>query len=430
MKNKKFWVSLLAGFLAVVMLLSLVVGVIPLLVGAEEWDDKSSSEMQDIIDGLEDEKKEIKDQIKELKKQIKDNMSEMQKIVAQKDVIDQEIALMYQQIDLVNEQIRAYGLLIADKQAELERAQTRYTDLNTQYKARIRAMEEEGEISYWSVLFKASSFSDLLDRLNMIEEIAAADQRRLKQLNEAAEQVAKAQQILTLEKQALEGSKEELLLLEEDLQIKRAEADELLMDLNALGEEFEAQIAAGEDEVEALLQQIAKAEDAYDAAKDREYQQWLSTSVPPTTKPKPSSGGSTTPPAPNPGGWVMPCRYSRVSSPYGWRIHPVYKIWKFHSGIDLAASSGTPIYASRSGKVTVAKYDKSAGNYVTINHGDGFSTSYLHMTHDVVEVGEYVSAGQLIGYVGSTGVSTGAHLHFTMYYKGETVNPADYINFG
>ena len=127
--------------------------------------------------------------------------------------------------------------------------------------------------------------------------------------------------------------------------------------------------------------------------------------------------------------WVMPCNYVYLSSPYGWRIHPVYGTSKFHSGVDLAAPGGNPIFASRSGTVTIATYSDSAGYYVTVNHGDGFSTSYLHMTHYIVSPGQYVAAGQVLGYVGSTGVSTGNHLHFSIYYNGNTQNPADYINF-
>ena len=116
-----------------------------------------------------------------------------------------------------------------------------------------------------------------------------------------------------------------------------------------------------------------------------------------------------------------------MSSAYGWRIHPVYGGKKFHYGIDLANSSGTPIIATRDGKVTVAKYSSSAGYYVTLNHGDGFSSQYMHMTHYIVKVGQSVSAGQVIGYMGSTGASTGPHLHFSILYNGSHVNPANYI---
>ncbi len=427
MRNKKFWISLLAGILAAVMLLSLLAGIVPAVSAA------SSSQIKDQINDLKDQKKDLQSQIDALQDQVKDNMTEMEGIVAQKNAIDQEIALMYQQIQNVDSQIQAYGLLIADKQEELETAQSRQEELTRLNKERIRAMEEQGTLSYWSVLFKASSFSDLLDRMNMIQEIQRADERRIAELTAVAEKVAAAQAEMETEKVALEATKTELNDMQAKLELKREESDALLQQLNAKGEEYEAKIEAGEDDIEDLLQQIAQKEKEYDIAKDKEYRQWLSTSVPPTTKPRPNTGGSSTvtPPSNVVAGikWTMPCRYTKFTSAYGYRVHPVYGTWKFHSGVDLAGSKGTPIYASRSGTVTTATYHKSMGNYVTINHGDGFSTSYLHMTHDVVSKGQYVTAGQVIGYMGSTGTSTGPHLHFTIYYNGQTVNPADYINF-
>jgi murein DD-endopeptidase MepM/ murein hydrolase activator NlpD len=127
--------------------------------------------------------------------------------------------------------------------------------------------------------------------------------------------------------------------------------------------------------------------------------------------------------------WVLPTSYTRVSSAYGWRTHPVYGDKRFHHGIDLSASSSTPIVAVRDGTVKVATYSSSAGYYVNIDHGDSFMSRYLHMTHYIVSPGQKVSAGQVIGYVGSTGTSTGPHLHFGLYINGASVNPADYIRF-
>lgn len=429
MKNKKFWVSLLAGIMAAVMLLGLVASIIPAASAA------SSSQIKEQIKDLKGQKAELQDQIDALEDQVKENMTEMEGIVAQKNAIDQEINLMYQQIQNVDSQLQAYGLLIADKQEELEAAQAHQEELTALNKERIRAMEEQGTLNYWSVLFKASSFSDLLDRMNMIQEIQKADERRIAELTAAADQVAAAQEALEAEKAELETTKTELADIQVELEIKRAESDSLLQELNAKGKEYEALIEEGEDDIEELLKEIAKKEKEYDIAKDREYKQWLSTSVPPTTKPKPNTGNSGSsnnkPPANVVAGikWTMPCNYTLFTSPYGYRVHPVYGTWKFHSGVDLAGPKGTPIYASRSGTVTTATSHKSMGNYVTINHGDGFATSYLHMTHYIVKKGQHVSAGQVIGYMGSTGVSTGPHLHFTIYYNGETVNPADYINF-
>ncbi len=422
MKNRKLFVSIMAGILALVMVLSIIFMVVPTIAGAAS----TSSELKQQLDALKADKAEIDGKIKELESQLSGNLNEMEQIVAQKNVIDQEIFMLHEQVNNINSQIATYALLIADKQEELEAAEARLAELNEKNKERIRAMEEDGTLSYWSVLFQANDFADLLDRLNMVEEIAASDQRRLEEMSEAAETVANAKAELETEMAVLEQTKEELKQSEETLQAKRTEADALLTQLIATGAEYEALLDSAEQDVEDLLNKIEDKEEEYDNAK---YQEWLATSVPPTTKP-PQFAGGTAGEGNTVGGitWLVPCNYSSFSSPYGWRIHPVYGDWRFHSGVDLGASSGTPIIATRSGIVTLAEYSWSAGYWVTIDHMDGYESKYLHMTHYIVSKGDYVSAGQVIGYVGSTGTSTGPHLHFGIYYNGNSVNPANYIN--
>ena len=126
--------------------------------------------------------------------------------------------------------------------------------------------------------------------------------------------------------------------------------------------------------------------------------------------------------------WLRPCSYRKLTSPFGQREAPTAGASTYHEGVDLAGPEGTPIYATRAGVITTARNSSSGGNYVTINHGDGFSSSYLHLRNYVVKRGQAVSAGQLIGYMGSTGISTGSHLHFAIYYNGRAVNPAKYVN--
>lgn len=419
MKKRKIWVSILAGFLAAVMLLSLIVSLIPTTVSAA-----SSSEIKKQLEALKDEKKEIQAKIKEVQDQYDANSEEISGMVAQKDAIDQEIGLLHEQVSNINDQLAAYSQLIADKQDELDAARYHLAQLNIKHKERVRAMEEEGELSYWSIIFKANSFGDLLDRLSMIQEINASDRRRLEEMSAAAEKVATAQEELTAEKADLETAREELDATEAELEDKRAQADQLLTDLIAKGLEFQAIIDESEELQDDLMQQIAKSEKELKAA---QYQEWLATYVPPTTKP---STGSTTPStqAPSSSGWVKPLSSYSITSPFGMRIHPIHKVWKMHNGVDMSAPQGTPIYAAKSGKVTTTSYQAGgAGYYVSINHGDGFASIYMHMTHYIVSPGQYVSAGQVIGYVGSTGGSTGPHLHFGISHNGSYVNPMDYV---
>lgn len=451
MKNRKKLVSILAGIMAAIMILSLLFSVIPAAHAA------SSSEIQKQINALKDKKKELGQRRNELEAEIKANDDEITQMVAQKNVVDQEIGILYAEIANINQQISAYNLLIADKQDELDAAEARYDELSIKNKERVRTMEEEGELSYWAVLFKANSFSDLLDRLNMVEEIAAADQRRLEALREAANAVEEAKAVLQVEKDALESTRAELAESEAELEAKREEANQIILDLIAKGADFEKLLIEAEDEADALNQDISDLEKEYKEAKASEeeayWAAYWATYVPPTTAPTEpptqattsSNNGATeapsgseettatTPPAastpPSSEGWIVPCSYIYVSSPFGERESPTAGASTYHQGIDLAAPEGTPIRAVRSGTVTAARYGSSGGYQVVINHGDGYSSAYLHMTHYIVGAGQKVTQGQVIGYVGSTGISTGNHLHLEILYNGKRQNPAAYIPF-
>lgn len=434
MKDRKKRIhSILALILALVMVFGIVGMIVPMVADAAE--DKSSSQIQKEIDALKKEKESLQSEINELQGQMSTQMDSMEAVVAQKNLIDQEIFLLYEQITNTNAQIMAYGVLIADKQAELDEAEANLSQLQEQNKTRIRAMEKNSSTSYWSVIFKADNFLDMLDRLKAIFKINQADQKLIRDLSEAADQVTRVKDELQGQKDQLEQTKKELEATQVEMEAKRAEADELLAELVTEYEGYESLVEAAEQDKAKLNSEIDDLEEAYEDAKDREYQkwyeQWLQSQ--PSSKPSTgtSSGGGTagTGSVTNGITWLIPCNYTRISSPYGWRIHPVYGDYRFHHGIDLSAPSGTPIYATRSGKVTIATYSSTAGYYVNVDHGDGFMSRYLHMTHYVVSPGQQVSAGQLLGYVGSTGTSTGPHLHLSIYYNGASVNPADYIKF-
>ena len=396
----------------------------------------SSDEIQDQIQELEAQNQQIEEELAELEQQTLDNYSEMEEVVRQKGNIDHQVALLNAQIQVTQEQISAYAVLIADKQSELDQAQARLTELSEKNRERIRAMEENGSLSYWSVLFKANSFSDFLDRLNMMDEIARADRQRLEDMNQAAKAVAEANQMLQSQKAQLEQTKESLDLSKAQLEVKRQESDALLADLVSRGVEFQMLLEEGEERLAQQMQELAQREMEYTEALQREWE-----AAHPSTQPEePDQGssegsgdwdsGESSGPVYS-GDWVVPCSYVYVSSPFDpYRLHPILGYVRPHNGIDLAASMGTPVYATRSGTVTVADYEwDGAGNYVYINHGDGFSSVYMHMDYYIVSVGEYVSAGEVIGYVGTTGLSEGPHLHFGIAYNGAYVNPAGYISF-
>ena len=439
MKNRKRIVAILAGVMAGIMILSLLLSILPTRVFAA-----SSSEIRKQINALQEDRKDIKNQISDLKEQYEATSDEIADMVARKNIIDQEIGLLHTEIININEQLSAYSVLIADQQEELDRAQARFDQLNEDCKTRIRAMEEEGTISYWAVLFKANSFSDLLDRLNMVEEIASSDTRRLQELSEAAKAVEDAQAELAQEKSELEVTRDELDAAQAELDAKRAEADELILQLIAKSEDLKLQEDHLMQEDEELLAAIALKEQEYNEAKEAEWIAYMSTYVPPTTQApsipisnpdgsnNASNGGSES----NSGGgsvnvgssWIVPCSYKKLTSPIGLRDTGIAGASTYHQGVDLSANSGTPIVASRGGTVTTATYGNSAGYYVTINHGDGFSSIYMHMSNYIVSAGQTVSQGQTIGYVGKSGVASGYHLHFGIAYNGSYVNPCNYVS--
>lgn len=391
-----------------------------LLAGNLSAEAASSSEIREQINEMEEKEDALRQQMGDLEGKLADNLAEIEQIVAQKDVIDQQVTLLVESIDIANNQIAAYAVLIADKQEELDQAEQHLAQLNEKYKTRIRAMEEEGELSYWSILFQASSFSDFLDRLDMVQEIASADQRRLQQLSDAAAAVADAKEVLTREKASLEVSRQELEAAQIILTEKQAQADALMQELLARGEEFEELLDQSEAEQEKLMEEIAKLEDEFDEAA---YQEWLATYVPPTE----ATEAPETQPTVSDSGWLTPVPYYTLTSPFGMRLHPILGYYRMHNGVDMACAEWTPIYATRGGQVTIAKYSSSAGNYVQISHGDGYASVYMHMVQYVVNAGDYVAQGQLIGYVGNTGLSKGNHLHFGISYNGTYVNPMEYI---
>lgn len=374
----------------------------------------TSKEIQEEIDALEEKNAEIQAQIDAIQSQYDANYEDMADMVEQKSLIDQEIALLSNKIETTNEQIAAHSQLIADTQDQLEEAQEELRELSEAHRERIRVMEEQGNTSYWEVIFGANSFMDLLDRLTMVEEIDAADRKRIEQMRIASDIVTATQTTLEDEKEDLEATKEALAEDQEALEEKRAESDELLYDLEQKVEEYEVLLAQSEVLQDELMEEIAAKEKELSQAK---YDEELAKLALQGENP-PSSAT-----------WITPVSGWTLSSPFGMRLHPILGYYRMHNGIDMACNQGTPIYATRAGTVTVASYQAGgAGNYVSINHGDGFASIYMHMTNYVVSAGQTVSQGQLIGYVGSTGISTGPHLHFGVSYAGTYVNPLAYIS--
>ncbi len=383
----------------------------------------NSSQLKKELDALKNEAQEIINQGIALQKQLDANSEKTQTTITQKSAIDQQISITEAEIQNTNAQIQQYSLLIAEKQNELEEAMKEQEELNRKYQARLRAMEETGSVSYWAILFKANSFSDLLSRIDSIREVAESDQRMLDELQLIADEIAADRAEMEAELKAQEEAKALLAEKEQTLLAQRQEADQLLKQLKIETDNLTELYKANEEAEAAARAEAMKKQAEYEAQLSKEQAAALAQQNKNNVAGSGFSGNVT----PGTSGFSRPLGSISVTCAYGWRIHPIWKDRRFHTGVDLAANQGAPIYAIAAGTVTTATYGDANGYYVSIAHGGGYGSLYAHMTNYTVSVGQSVSQGQIIGYVGSTGWSTGPHLHFEIHKSGNTVNPMDYI---
>ena len=225
-------------------------------------------------------------------------------------------------------------------------------------------------------------------------EHAQAEQEQLSALEIISQEMEKTKVELEAEKQALQEKQQELANT-------MTETQQLLTQLGAVKQEsqnLQDLLDKAETQNSAVADKIGALEEALDHVQKQEQQRWL-----------------------------LPIQYDVCTSVFGNRIHPVSGNASYHSGVDLAAPKGTPVVASRSGTVKTAEYNDTAGYFVTVDHLDNFESKYLHLEEYIVTPGQFVVAGQIIGYCGDSGVATGPHLHFGIYENGDAVNPANYI---
>lgn len=391
-KKKTLWKRIFAVVLAAALVLPLAPDslIVPV-----------SAVTQAEIDKLKDNANDLKNQQKELQNQLKSIQADKSKALEQKSLLEQQINATQAEIDNISSQIQKYDELISQKQTELAQAEEEEKAQYELFCKRVRAMEEQGEVSYWSILFSSSDFADLLDNAMMVDEIMAYDNQVMDQLIAIREQIAQDKADLETARQEQQAAKEEQEAAKANLKSQEAEVDALI-----------SQISSQEDQVEkahAQLQAAAAAVDKEIAAAEKELASQISNVV--------SESGFM---------WPLP-GYNTLSSLYGGRTHPVTGRPNNHTGIDIPAPSGTPIKAAKSGVVTTSTYNSSYGNYVVVSHSDGTSTLYAHMIRRGVSKGQTVSQGQTIGYVGTTGSSTGNHLHFEVRVNGSRRDPVDFF---
>ena len=361
---------------------------------------------QSEIDALEEQRDELKAQREEMQAGIDELKNQQAGVLEQKRALDEQNEVYRQELELIEEQVSLYNRLVDEKAAELEKATADEAEQLAIYKQHVRAMEENGEYTYLSIIFGSKSLSQLMSNLDMIGEIMDADKRIYDQYTAAREDAEeiKAEYETTLS--ALADKQAEYEAEKADLEAKIAEANDMIAQL-------EEEINSNYDlYLEVLAQEEALESDIQSMIAEMERQE-AANSITST------------------GTYIWPLPGYSPGSAYGWRMHPIYHEMRFHAGEDIGAPSGTPILAADSGMATViADNGNGYGNYIMINHGGGRVTLYAHMSAFAISNGATVSQGQVIGYVGSTGNSTGPHLHFEVRVNGATTDPKSYFNFG
>ena len=372
-------------------------------------------------DSIEAKKDEIANATKE-QNSIKNSISDMEKIVAgleaKKADLDEYIESIDSTMAGIQEKINSYENLIAEKEMEIVQKQQELADAKAQeaeqyvsMQKRIQYLYESGETGYFEAIFRADSFSSMLNRAEYVEQIAAYDNQMLHDYITHREYIALCKESVEQEKNtldesvaALEAEKgtleavrsqkaKDLAAYEDDIALTEASIKELEADLKYQTD----LIASLEKEITDEQREILKANGitlGYD-------------------------GSGFANPAPS---------YTVISSEFGWRSDPFTGLRAYHNGIDMAAAEGTPIVAAYSGIVGEAGYNSSMGNYIYIEHGDGLRTIYLHASKLYVSKDDVVIKGEVIGAVGTTGRSTGPHLHFSVRLNGEYVSPWNYLS--
>lgn len=361
-----------------------------------------ASSTQDKIDDVKQQQEQSKNRKEEVENKIRELEGYKADAVAYIQKMDIELAQVEENLEDLQNQKTVKEQEIVEAEAELLQARDIEHEQYESMKMRIQYMYENGTTSYLELFFTAESFADLLNKTEYISQITEYDRNMLEVYQQVVTDVE--------EKEArLEQENNELAVLIADVQAEQENLQLLIETKAQVIEEYEAQIADGEAEVSVLEADMEQLDNELAKLEEQLKKEQAKRTY---------DGGTLGFPV----AW-----YYRISSDYGYRIHPIYGYSIFHSGVDLSADTGTAIYAAYGGTVVTSTYSSSAGNYIMIDHGSGLMTVYMHCSKLLVSVGQQVSKGETIALVGSTGNSTGPHLHFSVRLNGSYVDPKPYI---
>ena len=394
-KQKVEWRRVLFGGLAAVLALLLLLPMVTMILGG------AGAVTQSEIDALKAEQAASQARQDELEEQLADVEADQAEAQQRRQLLQAQLDAINNEIENIDKQIAYYDAEIAQKEEEQAEAEANEEAQYELFCQRVRAMEEEGTVSYWSILFNSESFSELLDRLADIDAVMAYDNQVMDELIAIREEIIALRTQLETSRAEEQAARDQQAAKQAEQQAKVAEAQKLLDQINADVAEVNRQLDA-ESEAAAEIQ----AEIAQKQKQLEEQRRQNNITIDSETSYL----------------WPLP-GYYRLSSLFGYRIHPITGEAHSHTGIDIPAPGNTPILACKSGQVVTSAYHYSYGNYVVIDHGNGNSTLYAHMSSRAVSEGDMVTQGQTIGYVGTTGSSTGNHLHLEVRDNYTRVDP-------
>ena len=380
LKHQKKILAVLALVLALLMLLPTVSMI---FTSADALTQADINKLKNEAADLAQKKKDLNSQLSALK-------GDLNNAYNRKKLVEQEINVVNDQITNTENLIAQYDQLIAQEEVNLANAQEAEATHFENFCQRVRIMEEQGTVTYWQILFNSADFTDLLDRAMMISETVEYDNAVMASLEQARIDVETAKATLEESRAEQVEAKTVLDAQKAELGTKETEIKGLLRELEAEKSEYESDIHELDRQIEAMDAEIAK--------KQKELEKQLAAS-----KVQINYGSGYI--------WPLDGCYT-ITSFFGPRIHPKYGTPGNHGGTDVRAGYGTSIKAARGGVVMTSEYHWSYGNYVVVVHDNGTSTLYAHMSKRAVKEGQTVTQGQVVGYVGSTGSSTGNHLHY------------------
>ncbi len=366
---------------------------------------------QSEIDALKSQRSELRDQKSGVQSTINSLQGQQSDQIALKNALDEKNAITVKQILNLTEQIDLHTTLIEQKTVEVEEAQKVADEQLEKYKVRVRAMEESGRYNYFEVLFGANSIGEFLSLIDDIGDIMKSDKELEDSYRQSVTDLETVKSEYEQAKSEMEDSKTELEALKVQQEKDIAQADAVIATL-------QGQISSNSG----MLSQLTAQEQQLNKDIQNKVNELNRQNEQNKPQPNPGGGGGS---AVGTGNLVWPSYCTYITSRQGPRTHPVTGEYKNHGGTDIGASYGSAIYAADSGTVVRSSdgWNGGWGNYVMIDHGNGMQTLYAHMSSRAVSVGQTVSRGQTIGYVGSTGMSTGPHLHFEMYVNGSRIDP-------